>query len=156
MICSLHLHNKLQRLTKTNIFIFSIILKFSTIFLGEGLKDSSTKNANSYINRDGAKATKGHVYYQTDAEATIAAKAAGYEPIKDRIHGQKVYYNKENKTYITRDVGSNNGAGSRNGGVWKMAKSLRELGSKDTRMGTYDANFKKNRKINYVKYCEYS
>ncbi|AZS18292.1 hypothetical protein EI981_14165 [Paenibacillus lutimineralis] len=34
------------------------------------------------------------------------------------INGQKVFYNKKTKTYISQDMGS--GMGLQNGGVWKM------------------------------------
>ncbi len=37
-------------------------------------------------------------------------------------------------------MGSRNEFGPHNGGVWKMAKSPEALNSKNTRMGTYDAN----------------
>jgi len=70
-----------------------------------------------------------------------AAKELGYKPTNYIIkNGQKVFYNKKTKTYISQDIGSGNGMGLHNGGVWKMAKSPEELNSKDTRMGTYDAN----------------
>lgn len=59
-----------------------------------------------------------------------------------RIHNEIVYYNSKTKKYITRDVGSD-GKGSHNSGVWKMANSIDELGNKNTRLSTYDANFKK-------------
>lgn len=58
----------------------------------------------------------------------------GYVKIKDRSHGQAIYYNQKKGLYISRDVDSHNG------GVWKMAKSPRELTSKQTRLGTYDAD----------------
>lgn len=41
---------------------------------------------------------------------------------------------KKGNRYITSDVDSHSG------GTWKMADSIRNLGSKSTRMGTYDAN----------------
>lgn len=53
---------------------------------------------------------------------------------------ERIYYNKKTKTYISQDIGSGDGTGPHNGGVWKQAKSPEELNSKKTRMGTYDAN----------------
>lgn len=95
-------------------------------------------------NRNGAKAAKGHIYYQTASKATTAAKEAGFHPVRGRrIHNKIVYYNSKTKKYITRDVGSGDGKGSHNSGVWKMANSIDELGNKNTRLSTYDANFKK-------------
>ena len=52
----------------------------------------------------------------------------------------QLIYNKKTKTYISQDVGSQNGMGSHNGGVWKMAKTPEGLSSKEKRMGTYDAD----------------
>ena len=65
-------------------------------------------------------------------EAAKAAKKLGYEKTNYKSHGQPVF-RKGNK-YITPDVDSHVG------GVWKMADSVKNLGSKATRMGTYDAN----------------
>ncbi|MDP5142142.1 toxin C-terminal domain-containing protein [Rheinheimera baltica] len=87
----------------------------------------------------GIKAGKGEVFYKTTGEATAAAKKLGFEKIKSRVHDQAVYYNKKTKQYITRDVGSGDGKGSHNGGVWKIADSVKDLGSKNTRTGTVDA-----------------
>ncbi|RFD30453.1 hypothetical protein CER19_08655 [Pseudomonas sp. GL93] len=39
--------------------------------------------------------------------------------------------------YITRDLDGHNG------GAWKAAKSVKALGSKDTRLGTFDVNMKR-------------
>ena len=55
--------------------------------------------------------------------------------IKGRSHGQPIFQ-KGNK-FITPDVDGHNG------GVWKMADSVKKLGSKKTRTGTFDANLKK-------------
>ena len=68
------------------------------------------------------------------SEVTKSAEKLGYQKTNYRSHGQTVYYNSRNKTYITRDVDGHNG------GVWKMAKSVKGLASKETRMGTYDEN----------------
>ena len=51
-----------------------------------------------------------------------------------------MFYNSKTKLYISQDIGSGNGMGSHNGGVWKAAKSPEALNSKLTRLGTYDAN----------------
>lgn len=60
-----------------------------------------------------------------------------------RTHKELVYYNPVTKKYISRDVGSGDGKGAHNGGVWKMANSIKDLGRKETRLGTFDANFNK-------------
>ena len=72
----------------------------------------------------------GNTRFNTTKEATEAAKALGFEKTKEFSHGQPVY--KKGNKYITPDVDSHNG------GVWKMADSVKNLGSKNTRMGTYD------------------
>jgi hypothetical protein len=72
--------------------------------------------------------------YKSAKEAAIAAKKLGATPTKHLSHGQKVY--KYGKNYITRDTEGHIG------GAWKMAKSPESLGSKATRMGTYDENLK--------------
>lgn len=61
----------------------------------------------------------------------------GYSKTNEYCHGQAIYYNRKHKTYISFDVDSHNG------GVWKMAKSIEALSSKNTRMGTYDKYLKK-------------
>ncbi|WP_246883138.1 toxin C-terminal domain-containing protein [Pseudomonas sp. Tri1] len=55
--------------------------------------------------------------------------------MNETSHGQAVF--KKGGFYITRDVDSHNG------GAWKMASSVRELGGKSTRLGTYDVNLKR-------------
>ena len=66
-------------------------------------------------------------------EAKEAANKLGFKPTNYTSHGQKVFFNSKRNLYITPDVDGHNG------GVWKMAKSVEDLGSKSTRMGTYDA-----------------
>jgi hypothetical protein len=63
------------------------------------------------------------------------AERLGFQKTNARSHGQAVY--KKGNLYITPDVDSHNG------GVWKMASSIRNLGSKSTRIGTYDGNLRK-------------
>jgi len=72
----------------------------------------------------------------TTPEATAAAKRLGYEKINQTSHGQPVYQSTNGKSpkYITPDVDSHNG------GVWKGANTVDALGSKNTRLGTYDVN----------------
>lgn len=41
------------------------------------------------------------------------------------------------KNFISPDLDGHNG------GIWKMAKSIKNLQDKRTRMGTYDANLKR-------------
>nr|WP_253199062.1 toxin C-terminal domain-containing protein [Clostridium gasigenes] len=54
----------------------------------------------------------------------------GFERTNYKSHGKPVY--KKGRRYITPDVDSHNG------GTWKMADSVKDLGSKRTRTGTYD------------------
>ncbi len=77
----------------------------------------------------------------TSKESAAAAKKLGFEKTNYRAkNGEPIYYNKKTKTYISQDIGSNNGKGSHNGGVWKQANSPENLNSKSTRMGTYNAD----------------
>jgi Novel toxin 21 len=70
--------------------------------------------------------------FQTTAQATAAAEKLGYTKTNELSSGQAVY--KKGNSYITRDVDGHNG------GAWKRASSVANLGSKATRDGTYNAN----------------
>jgi filamentous hemagglutinin len=70
--------------------------------------------------------------FQTTAEATAAATKLGYMKINELSSGQAVY--KRGNDYITRDIDGHNG------GAWKRASSVANLGSKTTRTGTYSAD----------------
>ena len=97
---------------------------------------------NPGVGSRGIRAGKGEVFYKTAAEATAAAKKLGFVKLKVVfIHDQAVYYNKKTRQYISRDVGSGRN-GSHNGGVWKIASSVKDLGSKISRTATVDANLK--------------
>jgi RHS repeat-associated protein len=63
-----------------------------------------------------------------------AAADLGYGRTNYVSHGQRVYYSRDTGRYISPDVDSHIG------GVWKMAESVEGLASKNTRLGTYDAN----------------
>ncbi|MBO8176867.1 MAG: hypothetical protein H0Z31_05335 [Bacillus sp. (in: Bacteria)] len=71
----------------------------------------------------------------TTAQATALAYSLGYKKTSYKSHGQPVF--KKGNRYITPDVDSHSG------GVWKMATSVKNLGSKKTRLGTYDASLKR-------------
>jgi RHS repeat-associated protein len=71
--------------------------------------------------------------YKTTKEAKAAAEALGFKKINETVHdGQAVF--KRGKDFITRDLDGHNG------GAWKMADSVKNLGSKETRAGTFDVN----------------
>ncbi len=66
------------------------------------------------------------------------ASELGYTKTNERSHGQPVYINNKAPSkikYITPDVDQHNG------GFWKAADSVRNLGSRRTRSGTFDINF---------------
>jgi hypothetical protein len=78
-------------------------------------------------------------YFATTADATAAATKLGYVKTKDISNGQAVYMVTKTSTvkgltYISPDVDSHNG------GAWKAASSVANLGSKTTRLGTYNEN----------------
>ena len=86
----------------------------------------------------GAKAVRGaralaEPVYKTTKEAKLAAEAMGFTKINDTIHGGQAVF-KRGKDFITRDLDGHNG------GAWKMADSVKNLGSKETRAGTFDVN----------------
>lgn len=66
----------------------------------------------------------------TNKEADKAAEELGFEKTKYYSRGKPVY--RKGNRYISPDRDSHNG------GFWKMADSVENLGSKVTRMGTYD------------------
>jgi len=69
--------------------------------------------------------------YKTTKEAKAAAEALGFKKINETVHdGQAVF--KSGNRYITRDIDGHNG------GAWKMADSVKNLSSKETRAGTFD------------------
>jgi hypothetical protein len=70
--------------------------------------------------------------FKTTKEATQAAEALGYRRINETVNGQAVYTN--GKSYISRDVDGHNG------GAWKEADSVKNLGTKESRNGTFNAD----------------
>lgn len=73
------------------------------------------------------------------AVAKAAAKDLGYSSTNYLSHNQKVFVRKKGKgpKYITPDKDGHNG------GAWKGASSVKNLGSKKTRSGTYDVDLKR-------------
>ncbi|HLC06788.1 MAG TPA: toxin C-terminal domain-containing protein [Candidatus Babeliales bacterium] len=67
---------------------------------------------------------------KTTKEATEAAEKLGFE--KTNYYSQRQPVFKKGNTYITPDRSGHNG------GVWKMANSVKNLESRTVRMGTYD------------------
>lgn len=80
----------------------------------------------------------GEVVFKTTSEATKAAVKMGYRKIRELSNGEAVY--KKGDSYITRDIGSGNGLGSHNGGAWKEANSVKNLGTPEARNGTFNAD----------------
>lgn len=73
---------------------------------------------------------------KTESVARVAAKALGYIETNFKSHGAKVYKRgkkAKGPRYISRDVDKHSG------GSWKGAKTIKALGKKETRSGTYDA-----------------
>ena len=86
-----------------------------------------------------------HTYFVSDSnvlvhnsckEVEAVAEKLGYSKVKgQQSHGQAIFTNKKaprELRYITPDLDSHNG------GYWKAASSIKNLGSKTTRSGTYD------------------
>lgn len=66
----------------------------------------------------------------TASQVTQMAERVGYRATNQTLRGQRVFTN--GKNYILKDIDSHAG------GLWKMADTIRGLGSKTTRTGTYD------------------
>jgi len=82
--------------------------------------------------RGGPIAGKSGPVFKTTKEAAQAANGLGFSRIKETSNGQAVF--SDGKRFITRDVDGHNG------GAWKMADSVKNLGKKETRLGTFDSN----------------
>lgn len=70
----------------------------------------------------------------------VKAEELGYIKLNERSHGQPIFYNSKaprSIRYITPD------ADGHNGGFWKASDSIKNLGSKKTRTGTFDINLNK-------------
>ncbi|MCE0494161.1 toxin C-terminal domain-containing protein [Vibrio salinus] len=72
--------------------------------------------------------------YKTAKEAKVAAEKLGFRKIKETTHGGQAVYQRGKNEFITRDLDGHNG------GAWKMADSVKNLGKKETRDGTFDTN----------------
>ncbi|MEP3244601.1 MAG: polymorphic toxin-type HINT domain-containing protein [Sneathiella sp.] len=71
--------------------------------------------------------------FKTTKEAKQAAEKLGFKKINETtLDGQAIF--KNGKRFITRDVDGHNG------GAWKMGSSVKNLGSKKTRSGTFDVD----------------
>ena len=73
------------------------------------------------------------------------AESLGYTRYSHSRRGT-VYHNSKaprDKQYISKDIGSGDGSGAHNGGVWKAAESLRALQSKSSRTGTFNEDLTK-------------
>ena len=82
-----------------------------------GKNGSDTSEA---LNKEG---TNSEWHRMTSKESQQAAKKLGYEKTNYRAkNGEPIYYNKKTKTYISQDIGSADGSGPHNGGVWKMER----------------------------------
>jgi hypothetical protein len=68
----------------------------------------------------------------TNAQAADMAARVGFTRTNFIMRGQTVFTN--GKTFIVQDTTSHSG------GLWKMARTVEGLGSKGSRMGTYDYN----------------
>ena len=110
--------------------IAPLIAAIASLIAKSGIKQAIKKHGLSKVKN--AVKTNG-------TAATNAAKKLGYNKTSYTSHGQTVYKNAKSKNpkYITRDIDSHSG------GVWKGASSVKNLGAKKTRSGTYDINMKR-------------
>ncbi|MGR6739146.1 hemagglutinin repeat-containing protein, partial [Pseudomonas chlororaphis] len=103
--------------------------------VSDGGLSLGSKTAGRAINVVGVKNSRLKVepVYKTNKEAKQAAEELGFVKISETVHGGQAVF-KLGKRYITRDLDGHNG------GAWKMADSVKALGSKETRLGTFDVN----------------
>ena len=95
---------------------------------------AGTLKGNGVKSGAGAGRLMAEPFFKTTKEAVLAAKELGFVKISETVKGQAVF--RSGSRYITRDIdGHINGA-------WKMADSVKNLSSKSTRLGTYDATLK--------------
>ena len=99
--------------------------------------NKSDKNQKSETGQN--KESNNNGKFKDNKEADLKAKELGYEPDKGAglSHGQKIYKHPKKNSYITRDIDSHSG------GAWKEANSPKDLGSKNSRNGTYDKDLNK-------------
>jgi len=74
---------------------------------------------------------KGQTLRLTNRQTDDLAKYLGYKKTNEMVKNKPVYSN--GKNYIVQDIDSHNG------GTWKMGSSVKDLSSKETRAGTFDA-----------------
>jgi hypothetical protein len=99
------------------------------------IKKYGKKIVNNAIKKNAVK-----MKLTTNSAAREAAKALGYNTTNHTSHGAPVFTRgkgAKGPKYITPDRTSHKG------GVWKGATSVKNLGSKSTRSGTYDASLKR-------------
>lgn len=116
--------------TELNASVWPVVAVVISFIARQGLKKAITKWSKSIISS---------MIRATPALAKAAAEDLGYTATNYLSHGQKVYKRGKGKgpKYITVDKDGHNG------GVWKGADTVKELGSKKTRSGTYDAELKR-------------
>ncbi|MEK3822213.1 SAR2788 family putative toxin [Cytobacillus sp. FSL W8-0315] len=86
------------------------------------------------------KSTLTNLLKDNESVAKAVAKELGYSEVKGQYsHGAKIYLRGKGKgpKYISRDKDGHIG------GAWKGATSIKNLGSKKTRSGTYDIELKR-------------
>ena len=71
--------------------------------------------------------------YKTTKDAKKAAESLGFKKVNETVHGGQAVFKRGND-FITRDLDGHNG------GAWKMASSVKALGSRESRSGTFDIN----------------
>jgi RHS repeat-associated protein len=106
-------------------------------------KEAYSRSSQTFKNEDPSDITgQAKIIEFTQGTGASAKKMAvtlpdGYERTTYKSHGQTVYYNSDTKKYITPDTDGHNG------GIWKRASSARNLGSKNTREGTFNEKLEK-------------
>jgi hypothetical protein len=108
----------------------------TAIAAGEGANgiNAATRFSEATVisNRYSSLGHSGSAIKAADTVAQIA-KNNKWKKTNYFSHGQRVYYDAKSKLYISKDIDAHTG------GTFKAAKTVEDLHSRETRLGTYDS-----------------
>ncbi|MEK4715878.1 toxin C-terminal domain-containing protein [Sporosarcina sp. FSL K6-5500] len=106
-------------------YVLPLVPLVVSFIVSQGLKSAIKKFSKNTIKK---------YIKEQEKVAKVAAEDLGYKQLNDISHGARVYQRVKGSgpKYISRDVDSHSG------GSWKGATTIKNLGSPNTRSGTYD------------------
>lgn len=120
-------HSQIQIESRAIPFVYPAVAAVVSFIAKQGLKKAISNYTDDIIR---------YMIRTAPSVAKAAAEDLGYTVTNYTSHGAKVYKagkKAKGPAYITVDKDGHNG------GVWKGASSVKNLGQKSTRSGTYDA-----------------